>query len=182
MHEAADLAFEQRSDVTVDECINMAAGKTGSLLSCSAAIGAVLAGAHAPAIRALSEYGANVGLAFQLVDDLLGIWGEPRVTGKPVGSDLRARKKSLPITWAMAYGGPAGRDLADWLTMPGPDSDDDIATATALVEAAGARAWAAEEARRRLAIGEAALTGAELDSDARDELMSLGRFLVTREC
>jgi geranylgeranyl diphosphate synthase type I len=176
-----DLAFETRSDVTVDECMRMAAGKTGSLLSCSAAIGAVLAGAGAPTVKALSTYGAELGLAFQLVDDLLGIWGDPRTTGKPVGSDLRARKKSLPITWATTYGGVAGQELATWLGGGGPDSNDDIATATGLVEAAGGRAWAAEEARRRLSLGEAALARADLDHAAREELIALGRFIVTRE-
>ena len=176
-----DLAFESRNDVTVEECLTMAAGKTGALLACSAAIGAVLAGACAPTVTALSTYGAEVGLAFQLVDDLLGIWGDPRSTGKPVGSDLRARKKSLPISWALTHGGVAGAELAGWLASEGPDTDDDIAAATSLVETAGGRAWAAEEARRRLTVGEEALAGADLDDAARDELIALGRFIVTRE-
>src|SRR3954454_9927977 len=176
-----DLAFESRNDVTVEECIAMAAGKTGALLSCSAAIGAVLAGAAAPAVAALSTYGAELGLAFQLVDDLLGIWGDPRATGKPVGSDLRARKKSLPISWALTPGGGAGADRAGGLAGDGPDSDGDVASATAVAEAAGGRMWAAEEARRRLAAGEDALAAADLDDSARDELIALGRFIVTRE-
>jgi geranylgeranyl diphosphate synthase type I len=176
-----DLSFEDRADVTVEQCLAMAAGKTGSLLACSAAIGAVLAGAGQRAVTALSTYGAELGLAFQLVDDLLGIWGDPRATGKPVGSDLRARKKSLPITWAMTYGGAAGSELAAWLATTGPDADGDIAAAAALVESAGGRAWAAEEARRRLSLGEAALAGAGLDPGACDELVALGRFIVTRE-
>jgi geranylgeranyl diphosphate synthase type I len=176
-----DLAFESRADVTVEECLRMAAGKTGALLSCSAAIGAVLAGAGRRTVTALSTYGAELGLAFQLVDDILGIWGDPLVTGKPVGSDLRARKKSLPITWATTYGGSAGRELADWLARPGPDTDDDVVTAARLVESAGGRAWAAEEARRRLSLGEAALGSADVVRDAHDELVALGRFIVTRE-
>jgi len=176
-----DLAFEDAADVSVDECLDMAAGKTGALLSCSAAIGAVLGGADAGTVDALATYGAELGLAFQLIDDLLGIWGNPGTTGKPVGSDLRARKKSLPITWATTHGGATGRALAAWLQTDGPDTDDDIAAAAALVESAGGRAWAAEEARRRLAIGERALSAAAIDSDARDELVALGRFIVTRE-
>src|SRR5947209_8097112 len=140
-----------------------------------------LAGAPASTVDALSTYGAELGLAFQLVDDLLGIWGDPRATGKPVGSDLRARKKSLPITWALTHGGVAGAELASWLASEGPDSDDEIAAAAALVETAGGRAWAAEEARRPLAVGGDALAGADLDDAARDELVALGRFIVTRE-
>jgi geranylgeranyl diphosphate synthase type I len=177
----ADLAFERRADVTVDECIDMAAGKTGSLLACSAAIGAVLAGAGRDVVDALATYGMELGIAFQLVDDLLGIWGDSRSTGKPVGSDLRARKKSLPVTFATTCGGTAGRDLAEWLASEGPDSDADIDRAAALVDAAGGRAWAAEEARRRLALGESALSSTSLDVDAVAELKALGRFIVTRE-
>ena len=176
-----DLAFEQRGDVGVDDCLDMAAGKTGALLACSAAIGAVLAGADASTVDALATYGAELGLSFQLIDDLLGIWGDPATTGKPVGSDLRARKKSLPIAWAVEHGGRYGRDLAAWLCTEGPDSDDEVAVAATLVESAGGRAWAAEEARRRLALGERALGAVDIDADARDELVALGRFIVTRE-
>jgi geranylgeranyl diphosphate synthase type I len=98
-----------------------------------------------------------------------------------VGSDLRARKKSLPVTFATTCGGTAGRDLAEWLASEGPDSDADIDRAAALVDAAGGRAWAAEEARRRLALGESALSSTSLDVDAVAELKALGRFIVTRE-
>lgn len=177
----ADLQFEQRRYVGVDECLAMAAGKTGALLACSAAIGAVLAGAPSSSVQALSTYGAELGLAFQLVDDLLGIWGDAATTGKPVGSDLRARKKSLPVAFALADSGPAGVALARWLGTEGPDSDSDIARAADLVEAAGGRAWAAEEATRRLALAESALAQASLAPEAVDELVALGRFVVTRE-
>jgi geranylgeranyl diphosphate synthase, type I len=175
-----DVAFEQRDVVTVDECVMMAAGKTGALLACAATIGAVLAGASPNAVVALSAYGAEIGLAFQLVDDLLGIWGDSDRTGKPIGSDLRAHKKSLPITYALQYGGRSGRLLADWMRHGG-DSDADIAYAAGLVEAAGGRAWAEEEARRRMAAGEAALASAGLLPEGRDELLALGRFVVDRE-
>jgi len=177
----ADLDFEQRRYVGVDECLAMAAGKTGALLACSAAIGAVLAGAPAATVRALSTYGAELGLSFQLVDDLLGIWGDAATTGKPVGSDLRARKKSLPVAFALADGGPASTELARWLATEGPDSDDDVDRAADLVQAAGGRAWAAEEATRRLALAESALAEVALDRDAVDELVALGRFVVSRD-
>jgi len=182
----ADLAFEQRRFVTVEECLTMAAGKTGALLACSAAIGAVLAGAPRATVQALSTYGAELGLAFQLVDDLLGIWGDAATTGKPVGSDLRARKKSLPVAFALGDRGPASAALARWLATEAPDSDSDIARAAELVEVAGGRAWAAEEATRRLALaesalGQAALADSPLDGDAVDELVALGRFVVARE-
>jgi geranylgeranyl diphosphate synthase type I len=177
----ADLDFERRDEVTLDECVAMAAGKTGALLGCSAAIGAVLGGAPPPVVNALETYGEQVGLAFQLVDDLLGIWGDEAVTGKPVGSDLRARKKSLPIVAAIGSGTAAGRDLARWLQTNGPDSDEQVSHAAALVDAAGGRQWAQAEADRRLDVACRALDEASLDDDAREELVALGRFIVERE-
>jgi geranylgeranyl diphosphate synthase type I len=188
--QVADVAFADRDDVGVDECLAMAHGKTGTLLGASTEVGAVLAGAPPGARAALRTFGAELGLAFQLVDDLLGIWGEPAVTGKPVLADLRERKKSLPVTWAVVHGGDAGRDLTAWLTRP-DDSDDELTLrrGAALVEAGGGRAWAGAEPRRRLAAAEAALatladhlpTTDPATTRARVELVALGRHLADRE-
>ncbi|MBS2966077.1 polyprenyl synthetase family protein [Actinocrinis puniceicyclus] len=179
-----DLCFEQRPHVTVEECTDMAAGKTGALLSASAAIGAVLAGAPQAAVDALALYGAHVGVAFQLVDDVLGIWGDPAVTGKPVHSDLRSRKKSLPVSHALNRDGPRRDELAAWFAAPGePDEPDEqeLRRAAGLIEGAGGRDWALAEAARRTALAEAALRDADLDAGAREELLALGRFVVDRE-
>src|SRR5262249_26216405 len=102
--QALDMAFERRLDVTVDDCVEMEAGKTGALLACASSIGARLAAAPAPLVDGLSSFGHHLGLAFQAIDDLLGIWGQPEVTGKPAWSDLRERKKSLPVVLALASG------------------------------------------------------------------------------
>jgi geranylgeranyl diphosphate synthase type I len=176
-----DLAFERRSAVSVEECLAMAAGKTGALLGCSAAIGAVLNGGCARLVEALTTFGDELGLAFQLVDDLLGIWGDGASTGKPVGADLRARKKSLPVSFAVAAGAPASVELAEWLATSGPDTDEDIAHVTQLVEAAGGRDWAHQEARRRLTAAETALATADVEATVRDEFVELARFVTTRE-
>lgn len=182
----ADTAFEKRVDVGLDECLEMVNGKTGALMAASAAIGAVLAGAETAATDALACYGANLGVAFQLVDDLLGIWGRPDVTGKPVYSDLRSRKKTLPVTWTVENGGPAGRRLAGWLAdepRAVAATDDELADIARLVERGGGRAWAAEEARRRVALAADALTQVRaVDSgEAAAELRALGRYIVDRE-
>ncbi|GAA3524261.1 (2E,6E)-farnesyl diphosphate synthase [Amycolatopsis ultiminotia] len=174
-----DVEFEQRDDVTLEECVEMAGGKTGALLSGSAAIGAVLAGAPAEVVDALAVFGEEIGLAFQLVDDVLGIWGDPVVTGKPVFSDLRARKKSLPITYATTHGGEPGRELAGWLAGPEPADETDLARAAALVQAAGGREWATAEAARRVAGAEQAL--AAIPAGPRGELTDIARFIVHRE-
>jgi geranylgeranyl diphosphate synthase, type I len=178
--QAEDISFEQRSDVTVDECLTMAAGKTGSLLAASAEVGARLAGACPALAAALRTFGAEVGAAFQLVDDLLGIWGDPALTGKPVLSDLRSRKKSLPVTYAVQHGGAAGMELASWLAG-GDDDEKSLRRAASLVDEGGGRDWAAAEARRRMALAEKALADVDIVPAARAELVALGRQLTDRE-
>jgi geranylgeranyl diphosphate synthase type I len=180
--QAEDVAFEERPVVGVEQCLTMAAGKTGALLSASASIGAVLAGAPGSLCAALAAFGRELGLAFQLVDDLLGIWGDPAVTGKPVLSDLRTGKKTLPVTWALAHGGAAGIELADWLAAGTARGEEQLRRAADLVERAGGRAWAAAEAARRLAYAEQALLAAPVPADACGDLVALGRFVVGREC
>jgi geranylgeranyl diphosphate synthase, type I len=165
-----DVAFEQRDDVTLPECLEMAAGKTGALLSASAAIGAVLAGAPAEVVDALSVFGEELGLAFQLVDDVLGIWGDPAVTGKSVFSDLRSHKKSLPVTFATTHGGGAGGELAAWLAGAETSDEAELARIAALVEAAGGRDWATAEAERRTVAALRALAGVSIPEGPRSEL------------
>ncbi|WP_461030430.1 polyprenyl synthetase family protein, partial [Streptomyces sparsus] len=103
--QAQDISFEHRERVTVAECLEMEGNKTGALLACAVSVGAVLGGADDRTADALESYGHHLGLAFQAVDDLLGIWGDPQATGKQTWSDLRQRKKSLPVVAALAAGG-----------------------------------------------------------------------------
>jgi geranylgeranyl diphosphate synthase type I len=156
----------------------MVSGKTGALIKASAAIGAVLAGAPAEVVNALSTFGAELGIAFQLVDDLLGIWGDPATTGKPVFSDLRSRKKSLPVTYTLSQGGPAARELASWLGDSAPDGE---ARAADLIEAAGGRQWAADEARHRIELAAQALHAVPMPAGPRAELIAIAHFIVERE-
>jgi geranylgeranyl diphosphate synthase type I len=179
--QVADLAFERRDEVGVEECLRMAADKTGALLGCAAALGAALIGAGDDVVTALSVYGESVGLAFQLVDDILGIWGDPEVVGKPVGSDLRAGKKSLPICYALASGTRAGGELAELITGGGPLTRNEVLLAAALIETAGAREWASAQASRCLDRAEQSLRAVDIDPSAADELIELGRFVIARE-
>lgn len=113
--QAQDISFEHRDSVTVAECLEMEGNKTGALLACAVSVGAVLGGADERTADALEAYGHHLGLAFQAVDDLLGIWGDPQSTGKQTWSDLRQRKKSLPVAAALELGGPAARQLRELL-------------------------------------------------------------------
>ncbi len=80
----------------------MAEAKTGALLGCACALGGLYAGADEQDVDALDAIGREAGLAFQLIDDVIGIWGDPSRTGKPALADLIARKKSLPVVAALA--------------------------------------------------------------------------------
>ncbi len=119
--QADDLAFEKRRSVSVEECMAMSTAKTGALLGCAASIGAILAEAPPATVHALRDFGRHLGVAFQAVDDLLGIWGDPHTTGKPAGNDIRQRKKSMPIVAALAAGDDGARELESLLfdTRPG---------------------------------------------------------------
>ncbi|MEV5648857.1 polyprenyl synthetase family protein [Nocardia sp. NPDC052254] len=178
--QAADVDFERRNDVRLAECVDMAAGKTAALLSASVAVGAVLAEAPPVTVSALQTYGSEIGLAFQLVDDLLGIWGDPEVTGKPVFSDLRSRKKSLPVTWSLESGRPAGRALAQWLAQSGDPAESELRAAADMVETAGGRRWARAESGRRVRAAQRALDSAAIDPRYRRELHRLADFIVER--
>lgn len=184
--QAADVAFEGRSDVTLSECLTMATGKTSALLGASAALGAVLAGATDHVVDRLVRFGRELGVAFQLIDDLLGMWGDPDQTGKPVHSDLRARKKTLPITWSIENGGSAGTELAHWMvtetsTEITSAEDAGVERAADLVIAAGGREWAESEAHRRIERGDAALLEAGLPAFYRDQFKEIGEYVLRRK-
>jgi geranylgeranyl diphosphate synthase type I len=139
--QCADLSFERRSDVSLAECLAMVEAKTAALIGCACALGACFGGGSPDQVVHLSRFGRHLGFAFQLVDDLLGIWGDPGDTGKPVFSDLQSRKKTLPVVAALASGTPAGRELAALLGRDGELSGEELARAAAAVDRAGGRAW-----------------------------------------
>src|SRR5262249_29856085 len=98
-----DISFEQQDVISVDEYMHMIQGKTAALLGASVAIGAQIAGATTSQQTDMLQFGQATGLAFQIQDDILGIWGDPAVTGKPVGNDILNRKKSLPLVHALSH-------------------------------------------------------------------------------
>lgn len=177
--QAEDIASEHQLSLTVEECLRMEAGKTGALLSCAASIGAILAGAPDEVISALSSFGDHLGQAFQAIDDLLGVWGEPSVTGKAVGNDLRMRKKTLPICIANAK----GFDIFNELTSS-PEhelTDAEVTEAMTLLDECGARYETAEMADVELSAALAALESAPMDDIARAELGAIARYVTERD-
>ncbi|MFI0479185.1 family 2 encapsulin nanocompartment cargo protein polyprenyl transferase [Actinomadura sp. 9N215] len=179
--QSADLAFEERGDVTLDECVVMAGRKTGALLGAACALGADHGGGTADQAARLRAFGERLGLAFQLADDLLGIWGDPAVTGKPVHSDLRARKKSLPVVAALTSDTPAGAELAALYRRAEPLTGDDAARAAELIDAAGGRAWTIARADALLAAALRELDAADPTPVAAAELQTLARLIAHRD-
>jgi geranylgeranyl diphosphate synthase type I len=176
----ADTALERRSpaEVTLDEVLAMAEAKTGALLGCACALGALYAGAGEEDVEALDAFGRQAGLAFQLIDDVIGIWGDPSRTGKPAGADLAARKKSLPVVAALASGTPAAAELAD--LYENPPEKEDLERIALAVERAGGRDWAQVQAADRMARAMQELARAVPDPEAAGGLLALAEFVTRR--
>ncbi|MET9882564.1 family 2 encapsulin nanocompartment cargo protein polyprenyl transferase [Streptomyces sp. NPDC006430] len=174
----ADCAFEQRPNVSLDECLTMATAKTGALLGCACALGALYAGAGPEEVDAMDAFGREAGLAFQLIDDLIGIWGDPGHTGKPAGADLLARKKSLPVVAALTSGTAAGEELAT--LYAGPMTGDDVLRAADAVDRAGGRDWAQAHAADRMGRAVQQLSRAVPDLAAAGGLLALAEFVTRR--
>jgi geranylgeranyl diphosphate synthase type I len=171
-----DDAFCARS---MADCLHMIEGKTGALLGLACRLGA-LATASPPAwLDRFEQFGVHLGVAFQLVDDMLGIWGDPVLTGKPGGSDLRARKKSAPVVAALAANNRHSRRLAELLARG--VGDDDLGCCAELIEAAGGRRWVRLETQRRLEAAWNCLEQIDMDPMVSGELLKLADFLSSRE-
>ena len=174
----ADLSFEPRGDVSAAEYLAMVEGKTGALIGAPLQIGAILAGAPATLADGIRDWGRKVGLAFQARDDILGIWGDPALTGKSNRNDLARRKKTLPVILALAD--PRTRDAVERLHALDEPPDDAIAALADQLEAAGARARADEYARRYVTEADGLLDALGLRADERAVFAAVARYLIER--
>ncbi|MCZ7674042.1 MAG: polyprenyl synthetase family protein [Chloroflexi bacterium] len=111
----ADMDFETRDDVSVAEYMEMITGKTAVLISLSAELGALVAGASTTTVHHYAQFGLDLGLAFQVIDDILGIWGDEAVIGKSASTDILTKKKTLPVL----YGLEQSQDLNSLCHCPG---------------------------------------------------------------
>ncbi len=137
-----DLAFESQDIVDEAAYLQMIEGKTAALIGLAAELGAIIAGAQQPNAKALRDFGEALGKAFQMQDDLLGLWGDPSQTGKPIASDLHNRKKTLPILHGMA----TSPVLRKQLLNPSFDAQD-IPQALIELDHTGSRAYTEAQAR-----------------------------------
>ena len=133
-----DMDYEYRNDVTVEEYINMIRLKTSVLLGCALKMGALIAEADAKDADTLYAAGVNMGLAFQLMDDMLDVWGDPKTFGKEIGGDIVNNKKTFLLINAIDHS--AGNDAIElnrWLNDTAAPKQEKIKAVTALYESLG---------------------------------------------
>jgi geranylgeranyl diphosphate synthase type I len=171
-----DIDFERRERVSVTEYMQMIEGKTAALLATAMELGALCAGAGGPARRHLQSFGRSLGLAFQIHDDILGIWGDSAVTGKSSATDIIARKKSLPIV----YGLERSQSVRDYYAATTEDGGR-VEAIVAALEEIGARAFAEAEARRLTAAAGEHLEQAQPEPPAGEYLRELTSQLLSRD-
>lgn len=180
-----EVVLGQAIDLTLaaddaDAVRRMHALKTGSYtVRGPVELGAILARAGGPARDALRRFADPIGVAFQLRDDLLGTFGDPAETGKPVGSDLRARKRTALVTEALALAGSAER-MQLLAVLSRTPSNDDVLWAMGLFERSGARAAVEAKLHALLDQGVTALDDASLDRDGTLALRGLAGMLTQR--
>lgn len=170
-----DMDFERRTRVSVDEYLTMIEGKTAALVSACARIGARIGGAPADVREHLAAYGRHLGLAFQIHDDWLGIWGDPAVTGKSAATDLQTRKKSLPVVY--------GLERSDAFVKAYAEPHQPGASVAALIDtldSLGAQAHTRDLAREHSDQAVAHLEAADLSGPAAAALRELTEQLLAR--
>jgi len=171
-----DLSFETRNDVSTEEYLAMIGGKTAALIAAACRIGALCADATEAHADALEQFGRGLGVAFQLQDDVLGIWGDPVTTGKH-SSDLVHRKKTLPVIFA-AERDPALR--ARYFDDLRPLSPEEVETIRARIERLGGRQYAESMAEQAYTQAVEALQRLPY-TPARESLAALARALLNRQ-
>ena len=133
-----DMEFETRNDVAEEEYIEMIRLKTSVLLACALKMGAVVAGASDADANALYAFGEKVGLAFQLQDDLLDVYGDPKVFGKAIGGDITSNKKTFMLINAFNRADAGTRaELERWTTATEFDPAEKIAAVTEIYNRLG---------------------------------------------
>jgi geranylgeranyl diphosphate synthase type I len=173
-----DISFERRTDITVEEYLDMIGRKTAALVGASVQAGAILATDDAATIEAYRQFGYHLGLAFQMADDVKGTFWSSAESGKPEAGDVRKRKKTLPLVWALEHGGPDDverlREIyAGGQATEGPMSQPDVDAVLEILVRCGARERAQDEARRYRDMALADVEHLPISEERRGELRSL---------
>ena len=176
-----DVDFESQEQVTIDDYLKMIRLKTSVLLANALQTGAYIAGADEQAQEALYQFGINIGLAFQIQDDILDVWGNPETFGKAVGGDISCNKKTFVALTAMQLADAATRqELKQWFSQTLTDNTEKIAAVKALYEQVNTRAKC-EEAVERYTTQALYLLNQLPQNQATEQLRKLADKLNTRQ-
>ena len=177
-----DVDFETRNDVTEAEYIDMIRLKTSVLLACALQIGATLADAPKQDAEALYRFGECLGLAFQLQDDYLDVYGDPAVFGKKIGGDILCNKKTFMLINALLYASEEDRaELQKWIDSKDCDPDKKIQAVTALYTKIGVDRMAQERMNAYYAEAEAYLAKVNLPEERKQILHGMALELMNRQ-
>jgi geranylgeranyl diphosphate synthase type I len=171
-----DMSYEERTDLTTDDYWPMIAGKTAALLSACCHLGALLGGADETQQDAYRSFGQYLGLAFQVQDDILGIWGNETVTGKSVASDLVEGKKSLPVLAGLSANGKFAERWEQGSIKP-----NEVESIASLLSKEGGYGAAYEASERMTDLALLNLREADPQGEAGDALFDLAEKLLKRE-
>jgi geranylgeranyl diphosphate synthase type I len=175
-----DISYENHFDIRVNDYLNMIEGKTAALIACSLEVGALLGTDDEQVIRSFRDIGRNLGLAFQIRDDILGIWADEKKTGKPLGSDIRHRKKTLPIVYALEKtDGKLRKELVS-IYQNGACDEGNIVTILAVLDAVDAQLLAQQMAEMYCDKAIEAINRLEPLPLVRHDLQEVAQFLVGR--
>jgi geranylgeranyl diphosphate synthase type I len=175
-----DMSFETRLDVDVEAYLEMTQGKTGALMSCAAELGALVAGVKEAVVACYRQFGLELGLAFQVQDDLLGIWGDGKTTGKPTADDIRQRKKTLPTVFALNQGSESRAERLRAIYAQEAVSEEEVAEVLDILGAAGARSYTEEIAHNYYRRAVAELEAARPQEETGQALRELADFITQR--
>lgn len=177
-----DMDFERRSDVKEEEYIEMIRLKTAVLLAAALKIGAVLANASAEDTERLYEFGVQIGVAFQLQDDLLDVYGDPAVFGKKIGGDILCNKKTYMLIKALEQADDEqAAELKRWIAAEAFDPEKKIEAVTALYNQMGIRAVCENKMREYYTRAMESLDAVSVAVEKKKELKALMKHLMYRE-
>lgn len=172
-----DIEFETGGDVSESRYLAMVANKTGALIGASLQVGALLAGAPSPVAESLRAWGEDLGVAFQVWDDYIGIWGDPADTGKSNATDIVRKKRTLPILLGIRAGGEVGTVIEREYQSRQPD----VETVVQAMNTAGVREMVIGAAAERAERTVNDIKNLPITESARGELAMVARFFVHRD-